>query len=188
MTTVRCFVAVRLAENLMRPVIEVVNVLRKTGAGVKWVEPENLHFTLKFLGEISAADVAVAEGAVHRALAGKSRFSISLGGVGAFPSAGSPRVVWLGVTSGAGELRALAADVERELESEGFPGEKRAFSPHLTLGRVRSPGGAGALSPLLSSLKDRATGSMEVSAVHLMRSTLAPKGPVYQPVRSWDLP
>ncbi len=99
----------------------------------------------------------------------------------------APRVVWLGVSSGAEELSSLAAAVERGMEAAGFPRERRSFSPHLTIGRVRSPRGAARLSDALSALAGREVGSMEASTVRLMRSVLGPSGPVYRPIRTWDL-
>ena len=186
--TVRCFVAVRLAENLKKPAAEIMDTLRRTGADVKWVEPHNLHFTLKFLEEIEWSRLDSAASAIDRALNGVTRFTVSLGGVGAFPGGVRPRVVWIGVSSGAADLSSLAAKLDREFEKEGFPTERRPFSPHLTLGRVRSSSGAAALSAAIIALKHLTMGSMRVSAVHLMKSTLTPNGPIYREIRSWDLP
>ena len=114
---------------------EIVRVCPEAARRVKWVEPHNLHFTLKFLGEIPEADLENVVRAVESSR-GSGAFEIDIEGVGAFPGAGSARVLWAGVSGGADRLVALATLAEDALSAVGFPRDTRPFSPHLTLGRV----------------------------------------------------
>ena len=136
---VRLFVAVFPPPDVQQAAAAVIETLRRPGDGVSWVRPDNLHYTLRFIGEVGedgARRVAEAAGVT----AGRhTAFDAALGGVGAFPNARRARVIWLGMTSGERELVALARDLEAALEPRGFPRDSRPFSPHLTLGRVREP-------------------------------------------------
>ncbi|GBD29021.1 RNA 2',3'-cyclic phosphodiesterase [bacterium HR32] len=153
---------------------------------VKWVEPENLHLTLKFLGEVGegkAVDVLTAlEG-----LAGRGEFYVRYAGLGAFPRARGARVLWIGVTEGADRLASLAAWVEDRLRPLGFPPEERPFSPHLTIGRLRTP----AYHPELQRAVEREArvevGSQRVQSVEVMESVLRRQGPVYTVRASYRL-
>jgi 2'-5' RNA ligase len=178
----RLFVAV-LLDPALRPAAERVrdDILRLCpGAvrGIKWVEPRNLHFTLKFLGEVPEAKFAHVAAALER-LRDSEAFDIHLEGVGAFPNLRSARVVWVGISEGADRLAALAARVEDALADAGFPREARAFSPHLTLGRVRDSERVPALKTALEALRCANFGVQRVESVVLMESRLSPKGPTY---------
>ncbi|MGE5484503.1 MAG: RNA 2',3'-cyclic phosphodiesterase [Ignavibacteriales bacterium] len=184
---IRCFAAVPLEPRLAAAVVSGTSALRASAAAVKWVEIENLHFTLKFLGEIPEPRVEAARRGVGRAVSGAAPFTLSLRGAGCFPSSGPPRVVWVGLSHGIDALAGLAARVEKELAREGFPGERRAFTPHLTLGRVRNPAGSGSLKAGVERLRETDFGAMEVDQVSLMMSRLTPEGPVYSPIEEWNL-
>ena len=125
---------------------------------VAWVAPGNLHLTLKFLGAVPEARIL---------------------GLGAFPSANRPRVVWAGVTDGASETVELARRVDTALAKLGFARDERPFSPHVTLGRVRRPGRDPALTEALGSATAREFGRMRVPGATLMRSELGPRGARY---------
>jgi len=180
----RCFVAVEVAAPSLRRVLEgVQGELRRafgTPDPVKWVPAHQFHFTLKFFGEIPEEDARRAETAMARVVAGVRAFPARVQGLGAFPSAERPSVIWAGMAEGAEPLVALAAAVEREMALEGFPVERRRFQPHLTIGRVRE----GARMPktvpeLLLRNADRDFGSWRVDRLVLMRSELTPRGPIY---------
>lgn len=180
----RCFAAVEVASPVVRRALEGAQLeLRRafgTPAPVKWVPAHQFHLTLKFLGEVApeAADRAV--GALQRAAGRQSAFTVRLAGLGAFPGAGRPSVLWAGVGGGAAELGALAEAVEGEMAQDGFPRERRPFSPHLTLGRVREGSRVPAAIPqALAASAGRAFGEWRVVRVVLMRSELTPRGPVY---------
>jgi 2'-5' RNA ligase len=146
---------------------------------VAWVAPENLHVTLKFLGGIDEARVQGVIDALHTSVRRHPPFAIDVGGLGAFPSSTRPRVLWAGLTAGSASLGALAAAVDDVLAPLDFPREARAFSPHITLGRVREPKRAPALAEALAVAAGRPFGHVPVEAVALMRSHLSPRGARY---------
>lgn len=174
----RLFVAVHLPPNLVSGVTRVQEELRRSRADVKWVEEENLHLTLKFLGEVPVGRVGAAREALA-AVGGVAPFRIGLRGVGAFPGRGNPRVVWAGLSEGAAEFVRLAAAVDRELVRRGFPPEKRPASPHLTIGRVRGPSNAEALRRAMEGVGSVDLGSFRCEETRLYRSVLGPGGPAY---------
>jgi 2'-5' RNA ligase len=143
------------------------------------VAPENFHVTVKFLGNIDDSRVQGVIDALHTAVRGHAPFDIEVGGLGAFPSATRARVLWAGFVGGTAPLAALAASVEDALAPLGFPREGRAFSPHITLGRVREPGRAPALAEALGAAAGRRFGRVAVAATALMRSDLSARGARY---------
>lgn len=149
--------------------------------------PENLHVTLKFLGGIDEARLHIVVDALHTAVRRHARFSIDVGGLGAFPSAARPRVLWAGVAAGDGPLTALAATVDTALVQLGFPREERAFSPHITIGRVRETRRAPGLAEALGAAEGRRFGRVAVDEVTLMRSDLSPRGARYTPLAALPL-
>jgi 2'-5' RNA ligase len=184
---VRLFVAVNLSEPLRRPLAEAQAHLQASAADVKWTDPAGFHFTLKFLGEVPAPRLQEMIAAAAGALAGGERFTLGLRGVGGFPTARSPRVVWVGVSQGEPEMAALAGALEAAFAPLGFAPEGRPFSAHLTLGRVRSPQGRQELAARMAALVDRDFGSMPVEQVHLMESRLSPRGASYHLVAAFPL-
>jgi 2'-5' RNA ligase len=178
---VRLFVAVELTEKARREVAAVQAELRRTSADINWVEPENLHLTLKFLGEIDESRLPALTQALRDAAGPLQPFTISLEGVGAFPRPERPRVLWVGVKDGRGRLVELAEKIAAAcalvLRPFDFAQDQhdRPFSPHLTIGRVRS-GGALAAIPFKTSEPIR------VDRLVLFQSKLSPHGPTYTPL------
>ena len=171
----RCFVAVSLGEPARTAVIEYLERMWATTAGVAWTRPDNLHLTLQFLGSIEASCLPSLRERLQGALAPVASFEMQVGGIGAFPSVSRPQVLWVGLTSP--EIGPLAAAVQRACAAEGFPPEQRKFRPHLTLGRVRTRGRRDA--PDLELLaRDGALefGTAPVERVTLYRSELRPTG------------
>jgi 2'-5' RNA ligase len=175
----RCFVAVNLPGELRETIGEYFAALRKDVRGVKWVAAANLHLTLKFLGSVEPEKAKRVGEALDGALAGTRPVGVTLSGAGAFPPRGRPRVVWLDLAAGGSEMTALQAAVEGALAPLGFAPEGRRFTPHLTVGRVKSLKNAAALFAALDSVRDREWGRFTASAVHLMRSELFPTGARY---------
>ncbi len=177
----RTFIAIEINPELKDRLVHERERLRRqlAGARIRWVQPQGMHLTLKFLGEIEAGRVE-AIAAQMELLAGRyAPFAIRLQSLGAFPNLRRPRVLWVGVQAPP-VLAALRADLERCLEGLGFVRERRPFHPHITLGRVRDSGGdrvdwaaalaIGAQEPL---------GEQRVEALALFRSELRPTGAVY---------
>ena len=138
MEQIRAFIAVELPPAVREAVEGVVRELRSgIGDGVRWVRPEGVHLTLKFLGDIDAGSVPAVSRAMAQCAASAAPFDLFLEGVGVFPNARRPRVIWIGLGGALEPLLALQHSIDRELEGLGFARERRPFTPHLTLGRVR---------------------------------------------------
>ncbi len=175
---VRSFIAVDLKdEGVIKGIIEMQQSLRDCGADLKLVDPKNLHFTLKFLGELSMKELE----RVESVIAGIefNPFKITLHDVGVFPNPNFIRVVWIGVSEGKKDLNKMALAINEKLIRLGFPSERKGFSPHLTIARVRSKNGHVNLLNVMESFRDRLFGSQEVNEVKLKKSDLTPKGPIY---------
>ena len=150
-------------------------------ARANWARPEGLHITLKFIGEVAAARVEALSGAASAAVRGFSPFGLTIEEPGTFPPRGAARVLWLGVKDVAGRLAQLQSRLERECAVVGFPGEARAFKPHLTVARLRTPQGAHALA---EAHRHATFGPyhFEVGELHVIRSELGPGGSRYTPL------
>lgn len=144
---------------------------------VRWTPPSQIHLTLRFLGHIAADSVADLDAALQRACQGVAPFQLSASAVGAFPEAGRPRVLWVGLHGELDRLRLLHAQLRLETEPWGEP-EEREFHPHLTLGRVKHtrPAALRAVAQALTELKADAPRSWRVDQVLLMQSQLSPRG------------
>jgi RNA 2',3'-cyclic 3'-phosphodiesterase len=145
------------------------------------------HLTVRFLGEVLPSAVGGIEEAIASVSTGHVPFRVRLSGVGAFPDESRPRVVWIGVTEGAEELRQLAADLGAALDTLGWRGDGRPFVPHVTAFRVRRPGEAVAARTWLAANAGREFGEGLVGAVHLKESTLTPRGARHRTVCSFPL-
>ena len=156
------------------------------GGAVRWTPAENLHLTLKFLGDVDEARVGSMRAALRDVLSGISGFCARVKGLGVFPDARRPRVLWAGLA--AADLARTAGSVERALEPLGVEREKARFRPHVTIGRWRrpEPGGAG-LREDLARWRDREFGEFRIDAVTLFRSTLRPAGAVYDALEVFPL-
>jgi len=180
-TSIRCFIAVFLDPALRSQVAAVERHLAQSGADVKWVEPENLHFTVKFLGDVEESRLLTIGGVLRACMADTRPFEMDLGALGAFPGMRDPRVIWVGVNGGREPFVALARAVEEAMKAEGFRREGKGTSPHLTIGRVRSGRNLDALVDRLST-GSPLDGSMMVDRVQLTASELTNRGPLYRPV------
>jgi RNA 2',3'-cyclic 3'-phosphodiesterase len=153
--------------------------LRPVAGDVAWVAAGNLHLTLKFLGQVPDERIDAIVGAATHATTGASAFEARVCGLGAFPSATRPRVVWASVSEGGAAMIDLAGRVDHALVRLGFPAESRPYSPHVTLGRVRQPGRNPELAAALGSAAEREFGRLRVTGASLMRSELSRGGARY---------
>lgn len=175
----RLFVAINLPHEIRQGVWEAVAPLRAQPYPIRWVPPESLHLTLKFLGEAAPEREPEIVEAVEAAVRGARRFTLPIAGFGVFPSPTQPRVVWAGCEA-VPPLELLQHGVEQAMERLGYPVEGRSFRPHLTLGRVRRGTRPSAVSGLARALEDlQYAGEAEVESLDLMQSTLTPKGARY---------
>jgi len=188
MEVIRAFIAIELPEPVKEALGRILSGLKERDhSPVKWVDSEGIHLTLKFLGNIPDGRVTEITTAYSRALTDASPFRLELNGLGAFPNLRNPRVVWVGIGGDITNLLKFQKNIERALVPLGFPAEKRFFSPHLTLGRVRDRASAPerrSLGELVASLKAGSTPSFEVSSVSLIRSTLTREGAIYNRLAS----
>jgi RNA 2',3'-cyclic 3'-phosphodiesterase len=182
MSMLRTFVAVEIAPEIRSTALRLIERLRVAPVKVTWTKADNLHYTLKFLGDVLAEKTADICRAVQEAVAPFSPFEIVAAGAGAFPSAGHPRTLWLGVSDGAEPMELVFQAVERLLEPLGFPREHRRFTAHLTLGRVRgaNPAGFNELAELLRKHAEFDAGASMVDSVTVFSSTLGRDGPKYE--------
>jgi 2'-5' RNA ligase len=173
---VRAFVAVPVEEAVVRRRLLGARSLLPELQGLRWTPAPQLHFTLKFLGEIEESRVEAAKRATAAAARGAPAFALALEGLGAFPPRGPSRVLWAGCGAGAGELVRLAAAVEAAFAAEGFAPEARPFSAHLTLARVKDPDAGRRLARALPQVPAEPFGTVAASSLVLFRSELTPRG------------
>lgn len=182
----RTFIAIELPEEIKKEIERVQAPLKKTDAYVSWVKPGNIHVTLKFLGEVPEDKIDEVFSGTEQAVKGTKRFTMSLKGMGTFPDIKRPRVIWIGAGSGETELSQMAKRIEGEMEKIGFPKEKRGFSAHFTIGRVKSPKNIEKLMEMVKS-SDFQTEDIVVNQVVVMRSQLHPAGAIYTPLKKIPL-
>ena len=183
---IRAFVAIELTEQVRENLRHWQAQLKAGGYSfVKWVEPSGIHLTLKFLGNVPENRITSLTAALTEAVKGVGSFRLQLTSPGAFPNLHRPRVVWVGLGGEVEKLLSLQDQVEKILNTLGFPRENRPFTPHLTLGRVRegaSTADARYLGEAIASLQVESGASFTVTAVILMQSTLTPHGALYHPL------
>ncbi|MEE8638452.1 MAG: RNA 2',3'-cyclic phosphodiesterase [Candidatus Margulisiibacteriota bacterium] len=183
----RTFISVELPDEVKKNIVELINELKNTGAAVKWMEAKNLHITLKFLGWVEDRNLDNLIDLTTRAAAGKGSFKARFEELGTFPEGKSPRVVWVGTAEGGDKLCALAKALEETLSTAGFRKEEREFRPHITIGRIKDKKGVDKLKEKIKSIKDAKFGEVLVDRICIMKSTLTPKGPIYEKVKEVKL-
>lgn len=181
---IRVFVAIELSREAREELSMLQSSLKKTDADVKWVDPANIHLTLRFLGDTDAGIIPSVKAALADAASGSKPFVIRLEGVGAFPCLSSPRVVWAGLSDGVRESTALYASISSQLAQLGIPREERKFSPHITIGRVRNSSGRNidVLKKALETSTFSASSKTSADRVILFGSKLSAGGPIYTPL------
>lgn len=174
----RAFVAVELPEALLQALAAVQTELVRCGLHARWTPPQNLHLTLRFLGDISAERVQIVAAALNTAAAENETFSLAAEGLGVFPGIRRPRVLWAGLTGATAALVRLQRGLDDRLQAAGFPREARDFHGHLTLGRF-SQAPTGGVGDVVSAYASQHFGGFEVRELVLFQSDLRPRGAVY---------
>lgn len=175
----RSFIAIEVPEDIRERVATLNSEFRIPNSEfIKWVNKENLHLTLIFLGEVKEDFLEKVKVRLSEITSQKSPFYLSLKGLGAFPNIRNPRVIWIGVKKGDEEIEAIQGEIEKELTKIGYQPEPRKFHPHLTIGRVKSFGANKILSEFFE--KDYQSRDFLVESVVLFKSTLTPQGPIYE--------
>jgi 2'-5' RNA ligase len=181
---IRSFIAFDMEnEQVLSRLTAAQKLLRETGADLKFVEPQNIHVTMRFLGDISPGMVDK----IHDAMKNVkfTPFSIQLHGLGVFPSLNYPRVVWVGMTEGVEQLKSIFTQLEPQIQALGFTADAHGFSPHLTVARVRSGVNKQHLAELVTKESDFEFGAIKADCLRLKRSQLSPKGPTYSTLREF---
>ena len=187
MEGIRSFVAVEVPQPLRAKLDEVLRELKRADADVRWVRPDSIHLTLKFLGSVTGEELEKLAGGIAPIISSWIPFEVRLLGLGCFPSSRNPRIVWVGMERGSVEASDLQKAVENRAADVGFPPEARPFKPHLTLGRVRSPRGKGSLAQAVEKHRDVEIGSFPVNVVYLFKSELKPSGAVYTKLQTFPM-
>jgi len=182
----RCFIAIDMPENLKDAIAGVIEKCRLDSKGVRWVPAENVHLTLKFLGDVKEDLIPEIKNGLALICMRRNMFNISIRGAGAFPNFKYPNVLWIGINESE-ELKRLYEDIEESMSGLGFEKEDRKLSPHLTIGRVRDRKGVEPAIKELYTFKNTFFGSIEVNEVLLMRSVLKPAGAEYSVIAGFKL-
>jgi len=183
---VRLFVAAELPADLRDRFASLQKDLAAAPLPVRWVPPEGIHLTLKFLGETAQSRLGDVETALREAGRDLVPFSLQAAGAEPFPVRGAPRLIWVNVLGDLAAARRLASAIDEATSRIGFPSETREFRPHLTLGRVKGPG-RGDWRSIVAEAGPRASGGFEVSDYVLFESRLGPGGALYTPLERFAL-
>ena len=179
----RLFVALEIPSTVRENLATLLISMRAIAKEPRWVRAENLHVTLKFLGEVAESKINAVRSALGEIRSDKP-VSLEFCGLGFFPNEKHPRVLWAGMEAQP-NLKTLAGDIERALEKLGVPREKREFSPHLTLARFERPRLPEALRKLIDDNEQRGFGSLRTNEFHLIQSRLKPAGAEYTTVATF---
>jgi 2'-5' RNA ligase len=176
---VRAFLALDLPDTLRPQLALVQGELKQSEADVRWVQVGNIHLTLKFFGNVPDEEIEPIARAAREVAGQQAPFRLAVTQAGAFPNMKSPRVIWLGLGGDVIPLTQMYHKLEKAFAALGYPPEGRAFSPHLTLGRVKSPANRHRLAQRLEKLPPLKWPPFQVNEIILFRSTLTPKGSIY---------
>src|SRR3989344_6016975 len=174
--TIRAFIALELPVKIIDGLKKIQDELKDGTNKVAWAKPENIHLTLKFLGDIEAYKI--------------DSIARLLEGVGTFPAAGNPRVIWVGIEQsgvGGSELGELYDNLEHKFAAIGFPKEERTFKPHLTLGRIKLLKDKKVFKERLEEFKDREVGQFTVHSLCFFKSRLTPEGAIHTRLKEYTL-
>lgn len=183
----RLFIAIEIPPAVLEELAKIQEQLKQDipSGTVKWVRPESIHLSLKFLGDVPVVKRNSLESALAQAAQPHSPFTLEATGLGCFPNLKRPRVIWVGIQHQLPELAALREAVEEHIAPLGYPTENRPFNPHLTVGRIKRNARRDAIQQtgaLIANTAFHARHAWEVNAVHLIRSELKPTGAEYTPL------
>jgi len=183
----RSFIAIEILEDIKDKITEIQQKLKATNADVKWTEPNNIHLTLKFLGEIDDEKLGKIINLLPSVARGCKPFKIEIGGVGKFPPRGIPRIIWVGCKGGLSAIGSLSKSIDECVSDIGIAKEKREFAAHVTIGRVRTSRNATFLNETIEILSGASFGSQIVKKIVLFKSQLGGTAPVYTAIKDFIL-
>ena len=178
-TGIRSFIAFELPAAVISLLDHVQQELKSLRLKAGWVRPQNIHLTLRFLGNINPADIENIGGAMADAVAECTPFTLTVGGIGFFPGIKRPRIIWVGLGGATAVLLELQRNLEDRLATVGFPKEKRSFNAHLTLGRIRQAVNPTTLGRAIQDYSDLGNLKFCADRIILFKSDLKPSGAVY---------
>ena len=183
MSQIRSFLAIDLDDDFKPKINKIIKEFKKIDANIKFVDLNNLHFTLKFFGDIDTEGIDLISDRIEKVV--NEPFNIKITGCGAFPNNNHIKVIWIGVESD--ELLVQLHDkLDKEFAAIGFDKDKK-FSTHLTIGRMKSAKGKNQVKDVIEEFENVEIGEMNVSDIAFKKSTLKPSGPVYENLKTYDL-
>lgn len=183
----RCFIAVELGKDIQSALLNAINILKEKDGKVRWAKPLGIHLTLKFLGKIKSEFIPKIESVLKKTAKKHTPFSLNTKGIGTFPlRSHKPSIIWAGIEENE-SLVSLHEDLDINLIKLGFPGEKRKFRPHLTLGRIKSYNRIDRLLSEISKYQEFEFGKKTVSKIVLYESILKPSGAEYRKIIEQEL-
>ena len=185
MSQIRVFLAIDLDDDLKPKIHKIIKKFKGIDANIKYVDLQNLHFTLKFLGDIDTDGIDLISSKIENVIKDFDSFNIKIKGCGAFPNKNRIKVIWVGLDEDE-ILKDLHDKLDNEFSSIGFDLDKK-FSSHLTIGRMRSAKGKDKVKSTIEAYEDVEIGSMEVNSIVLKKSTLTPSGPIYEDLIEYRL-
>ncbi len=185
MTEIRAFLAADLDDDLKPKIHKIIKEFSKTDARIKYVDLNNLHFTLKFFGDIDVDGIDLIADKIENVVKDFNPFDIKIKGCGAFPNKNRIRVIWVGIENDE-ILKNLHDKLDGEFNNIGFDLDKK-FSSHLTIGRMKSPKGKDKVKDCINNFEDIEIGTMNINSIKLKKSTLTPSGPIYEDLREFKL-
>ena len=184
MTKFRGFIAIDI--DATPNILNFLNDITNVGADVKLVEPQNIHITLKFLGDVQEDKIKEIEQVMEESVKSIGPFTIKMNGTGVFPNPNYIKVVWIGIKD-IETIGTIASNIDVSLSQIGFKKEKRGFSAHLTIGRVKTAKNKQHLLKVIESYRDFEFSTQEVTSIKLKKSDLTPNGPIYKTLREIKL-
>lgn len=185
--SIRAFVAIEIEKEIKNKLSKFLNQLKETDADVKWVTPENIHLTLKFIGNIEEIILPTLHKIINDATSSLSFFNMSIENVGAFPTLKKPRIIFVSAQDKGNNLLKIYERLDKGLEALGIKRESRNYVGHITLGRTRSQKNISKLINALNSGAVHSFGQEKVNYISLMQSELTPKGPIYTRLKDFIL-
>ena len=184
----RLFLAVDIEEDVKSGITRTIEKLKGKNGAVKWVKPENIHVTLYFFGEVAEKEYLSLQQLLTKALTAIHPFSVSVKGVSGFPSLSRPRVLWVGINNPTKELETIYLLVDKHLQEStiGINRDTKPYTPHVTIARIKGPFDRD-IFQTLSSYGEHEFGSFQVNNVILYRSILRREGPLYEPMKIYEL-
>jgi len=187
MNTVRSFIAINISAEIRNKLEEIQDDLKKTNVTMQLVKPENIHITLKFLGNVPVEDIKDIQDAIEEDISEFTSFPVSFQNIGVFPNPQYPRIIWVGIEKGREELSLLNTKIENSISRFSLHQENRKFQPHLTIARVRSHKNHKRLVNTIEELKNIKAGEMLAEEIFLMKSVLKPQGAQYNTLKTFHL-